>query len=393
MAEQKRDYYEVLGVSKTASEEELKKAYRKLAKQFHPDLNPDDKQAESKFKEVNEAYAVLSDAKKRKEYDTYGHMGMGGQGFGGPGGAGFAGFEGVNLEDLFGNLFDGAFGFGGGGRRGRGGRYRNPHAPMPGADLQYTLTVSFREAAFGCQQELSLEREEVCEHCQGTGVGKGGKKETCQTCHGQGQVRQQQRTLFGLTEVISDCPDCHGTGEIITKACSYCHGRGIRPERKTVKVSIPHGVSSGDIIRMNKEGGVGKNGGPRGALLLHIHVMPDPLFARRGFDTFCDVPCTFVQLALGGEIEVPTLDGPVKYTLPEGTQPGSRFTIVGKGVPIAREKSARGNHQFTVKLEVPRHLDETQKEMLRQFESSCTPKNYEQKTSFFQKLKDLFHSN
>ncbi|MDD2578735.1 MAG: molecular chaperone DnaJ [Eubacteriales bacterium] len=378
MAE-KRDYYEVLGVSKSAADDELKKAYRKQAKQYHPDLNPGDKEAEAKFKEANEAYAVLSDPEKRRVYDQYGHAGVDGQGFGGFGGAGFD----IDLEDLFGSFFGGGFGgFGGGSRRQRG--------PKRGANLRYRMNLEFMEAAFGVEREIKIRKEDLCDSCQGTGTADGEKPETCSTCHGSGQVNQQQQTMFGTVMTSRPCPTCGGSGTIIKNPCSSCGGRGRRQTTKTLRVNIPAGINEGEMLTVRGEGEPGTLGGPYGDLYIEVHLKPHSVFQRNGNQTFCEVPVTFAQLALGAEIEIPTIDGNQTYTLKEGTQPGERFTIRGKGIPYVNRGGQRGDHVFQVILEVPRHLEEHQKTLLQEFEATCSEKNYQKRGSFFQKIKEIF---
>ena len=378
MAE-KRDYYEVLGVSKSAADDELKKAYRKQAKQYHPDLNPGDKEAEAKFKEANEAYAVLSDPEKRRVYDQYGHAGVDGQGFGGFGGAGFD----IDLEDLCGSFFGGGFGgFGGGSRRQRG--------PKRGANLRYRMNLEFMEAAFGVEREIKIRKEDLCDSCQGTGTADGEKPETCSTCHGSGQVNQQQQTMFGTVMTSRPCPTCGGSGTIIKNPCSSCGGRGRRQTTKTLRVNIPAGINEGEMLTVRGEGEPGTLGGPYGDLYNEVHLKPHSVFQRNGNQTFCEVPVTFAQLALGAEIEIPTIDGNQTYTLKEGTQPGERFTIRGKGIPYVNRGGQRGDHVFQVILEVPRHLEEHQKTLLQEFEATCSEKNYQKRGSFFQKIKEIF---
>lgn len=378
MAE-KRDYYEVLGVSKSATDDEMKKAYRKQAKKYHPDLNPGDKEAEAKFKEANEAYAVLSDPEKRRIYDQYGHAGVDGQGFGGFGGAGFD----IDLEDLFGSFFGGGFGgFGGGSRRQRG--------PKRGANLRYRMNLEFMEAAFGVEREIKIRKEDLCDHCQGTGTADGEKPETCSTCHGSGQVNQQQQTMFGTVMTSRPCPSCGGTGTVIKNPCPVCNGRGRRQTTKTLRVNIPAGINEGEMLTVRGEGEPGTLGGPYGDLYIEVHLKSHPVFQRNGNQTFCEVPVTFTQLALGAEIEIPTIDGNQSYTLKEGTQPGERFTIRGKGIPYVNRGGQRGDHVFQVVLEVPRQLEDHQKSLLQEFEATCTEKNYQKRGSFFQKIKEIF---
>ncbi len=373
----KRDYYEVLGVQRTASEDELKKAYRTLAKKYHPDLNPGDKEAEAKFKEANEAYAVLSDAEKRRNYDQYGHAGVDGQGFGGFGAGGF----GIDLDDLFGNLFGG--GFGGGGQRRRSG-------PQRGANLKYRMSLEFMEAAFGVERQITINKEDVCDTCHGAGTRDGSAPERCGTCSGTGQVNQRQQTMFGTVMTSRPCPACHGTGTVIKDPCPSCGGRGIRQKSKTLNVKVPAGINEGEMLTIRGEGEAGTQGGPYGDLYVEVHIKQHPVFERDGYNTHCEIPITFPQAALGADIEVPTIDGPYTYHIKDGTQPGDLFTIRGKGIPYLNRNSIRGDHIFRVVLEVPRHLNDSQKELLRQFEQTCTDKNYQKRGSFFSKIRDLF---
>ena len=371
---EKRDYYEILGVSRGAGDDELKKAYRKLAKQYHPDLNPGNKEAEAKFKEANEAYAVLSDPEKRKVYDQFGHAGIDGQGFGGHGGAGFD----IDLEDLFGSFFGGF-----GGSRKRGG-------PQRGANLKYRMNLDFMEAAFGVERQISINKEDHCDTCRGTGNRDGSAPDKCQTCQGTGQVSQKQQTMFGTVMTSRPCQTCNGKGTIVRDHCPACNGRGRRQKSKNLSVRIPAGVNEGEMLTMRGEGEPGSLGGPYGDLYIEIHIKPHPIFQRDGFNTFCEVPITFPQAALGAELEVPTIDGPYSFKIKEGTQPGETFTVRGKGIPHLNRANVRGDHVIRVLLEVPRHLDESQKDLLRQFDQSCNDKNYQKRGSFFSKIRDLF---
>jgi len=373
---EKRDYYEVLGVPRTATEEELKKAYRTLAKKYHPDLNPDNKEAEAKFKEANEAYAVLSDAEKRRNYDQYGHAGVDGQGFGG-----FEGGFNIDLEDLFGNLFGG---FGGGGRRRSG--------PQRGANLKYRMNLDFMEAAFGVERQITINKEDHCDTCKGTGTRDGSAPDKCSACGGTGQVSQRQQTMFGTVMTSRPCPTCRGTGNLIKDPCPSCGGRGLRQKSKPLNVKVPAGINEGEMLTVRGEGEPGTLGGPYGDLYIEIHIKPHPVFERNGTNTACEIPITFPQAALGAEIEVPTIDGPYKYRIKEGTQPGDTFTIRGKGIPHLNRNNVRGDHVFRVVLEVPKHLSDSQKEILQQFDQTCTDKNYAKRGSFFSKLKEIFKS-
>lgn len=372
MAE-KRDYYEVLGAKKGASDEELKKAYRTLAKKFHPDLNSGDKDSEAKFKEINEAYAVLSDAEKRKQYDQFGHAGVDGQGFGG-----FGDFN-VNLDDLFGSFFGG---FGGG---------RSANRQSRGSNLKYRMNLEFTEAAFGVEREISVNKEDLCDTCQGTGAREGESPETCSRCSGTGQVNTRQQTMFGAVMSSRPCPECGGSGKIIHNPCPACGGRGRHAKAKKLKVRIPAGVGDGEMLSMRGEGEPGERGGPYGDLYIEVHVKPHPIFERNGANTFCEVPITYAQAALGADIEVPTIDGPVPYHVKEGTQPGETFILRGKGIQHLNRPGSRGDHSFRVIIEVPRHLDNIQKELLNKFEASCGEKNYQKRGSFFKKIRDAFN--
>ncbi|NLW89543.1 MAG: molecular chaperone DnaJ [Clostridiaceae bacterium] len=370
----KRDYYEVLGVGKSASEEDLKRAYRKLAKQYHPDLNPNDKVAEAKFKEANEAYAVLSDGEKRRQYDQFGHAGMDGQGF-----SGFSGVD-IDLGDLFGSFFGGAFG--GGGRRRSG--------PEKGANLKYGLSLDFMEAAFGVDKTITVNKEDICDACKGSGAATGSSPETCPSCKGSGRVQQQSQTLFGITMVTRDCPACNGTGTVIRNPCPSCGGRGRRSKKKDIKIHVPAGVDTGDMLPIKGEGEPGERGGPYGDLYIQFKVRSHPVFERKGSNTYCDLPITFSQAALGADVEIPTIDGKVTTRIKEGTQPFDTYTLRGRGIPFKNRPTSRGDHVCRFVLEVPTSLSEEQKEMLRKFEGSLSDKNYQKRNSFFKKVKDLF---
>ncbi|MDD2374797.1 MAG: molecular chaperone DnaJ [Eubacteriales bacterium] len=372
----KRDYYEVLGVSKSASDDELKKAYRKIAKKNHPDLNPGDKEAEARFKEANEAYAVLSDPEKRRNYDQYGHAGVDGQGFGGFNGAGFD----IDLDDLFGSFFGGGFG---------GSRQRRT-GPQRGANLKYRMNLDFMEAAFGVEREIKINKEDLCDVCHGNGTRDGSKPDQCPTCHGTGQVQQRQQTMFGAVMTSRPCPTCGGKGTTVKDPCPSCGGNGRVQKSKTLSIKVPAGINEGEMLTARGEGEPGANGGPYGDLYIEVHLRPHPVFQREGYHTYCEVPITFAQAAIGSEIDVPTIDGPHKFNLKEGTQPGDMFTIKGKGIPYINRSNMRGDHRFKVILEVPAHLNEDQKELLRKFEETCTEKNYQKRSGFFSKLKDLF---
>ena len=358
MAEQKRDYYEVLGISKGATEDEIKKAYRKMAKETHPDLHPGDETAAARFKEVNEAYGVLSDKEKKARYDQYGHAGID-PNFGAGGGfdGGFGGFDFGDLGDIFGSFFGGGFG---------GGRRANPNAPQRGESLRLSLSIDFEEAAFGCEKAVTLERAETCETCHGSGSAPGSAPETCTECHGTGTVQVRRQTPMGVFATTSPCSKCGGKGKIIRQPCSECHGSGSIRRRRTIQASIPAGIDNGQTISIRGQGNAGKNGGPAGDLLITISVRPHPLFRREGTSILSEFPVTFAQAALGAELEVPTIDGNVRYDLPEGTQSGVTFRLKGKGIPAINGRG-RGDQYVTVRVETPKNLNREQKEALRKF--------------------------
>lgn len=380
----KRDYYEVLGVDKSVDENDLKKAYRKAAKKYHPDLNPGDTEAEKKFKEVNEAYEVLSDKEKRARYDQFGHAGVdpnfgaGGGGYGDFGG-GFGGFGG--FEDIISEMFGGGFG-------GRSAR-RNPNAPRRGSDTAANVIISFEEAAKGCKQKIKVTRIENCDECSGSGCKAGSKPKTCPTCSGSGYVTTVQRTMLGAMQTQQPCEKCRGTGKIIEDPCAKCNGKG-RIRRTTEReVEIPAGIDDGQIINVRGAGDTGVNGGPDGDLHINVSVRPHPIFERDGYDVFCEIPITFTQAALGDEIIVPTLDGKVKFTIHEGTQPGDEFKLKGKGIQRLRY-AGRGDQYVKIVVEVPKNLSREQKEHLKAFEKAADEKNYKKKRSFTEKIKELF---
>ena len=363
MAE-KRDYYEVLGVAKTASEDEIKSAYRKLAKKYHPDLNPGNAEAEAKFKEVNEAYGVLSDADKRAKYDQYGTAdplaGFGGGGFcGGFGGFGSGGFSG-GFEDIFENIFGGFT-----------GSRRSNNAPEQGRDLRVDMELTFEEAAFGAKKEINLTREESCDECGGSGAAKGTTAEVCQACHGSGQVRTTQNTVFGSFSSTQQCTACHGTGRIIRTPCKKCGGKGRIRRARRISINVPAGIDNGQAITLRGEGEQGKRGGAAGDLYVYFSVKPHKLFKRRGNDIYLEVAVSFANAALGAEITVPTLEDSIKYKIPEGTQPGTVFRIRGKGINRLGGND-RGDMYITVGVEIPRRLSSKQKELLRAFDDSVT---------------------
>ena len=378
MAEQKRDYYEVLGVPKGASEEEIKKAYKKLARKYHPDLNPDNKEAEEQFKEVNEAYEILSDPSKKSRYDQFGFAGVDPNYGAGAGGGGFdGGFDFGDLGDIFGSFFGGGFG---------GGRRANPNAPQRGESIRLSLAISFEEAAFGCEKEVSVDRMEQCGTCHGSGCAAGTSPEVCPDCHGTGQVQVRRQTPMGVFATSAPCGKCGGKGKIIHQPCPDCRGSGAVRKRKTIQVSIPAGIDNGQTISVRGQGSAGKNGGPAGDLLVTITVRPHELFRREGSSVLCDAPITFAQAVLGAELEIPTIDGKVKYDLPEGTQTGTTFRLKGKGIPALNGRG-RGDQYVTVYIETPRNLNREQKEALKKFAESVGDNNYEERKKFFRKFK------
>lgn len=376
MAE-KRDYYEVLGVSKSATEDELKKAYRKLAKENHPDLHPGDKECEARFKEINEAYEVLSDKDKRAKYDQFGHAAFDpNQGFGGGGFGGFDGFGGFG--DIFGDIFGGFGGFGGGGGR-------NPNAPRKGDNLRATVNVKFEEAAFGVKKEVFVTKIEQCPDCKGTGCAEGTTAEICPDCKGTGSVKTTQRTPFGMVQSTGQCPKCKGRGKIIHTPCKTCRGAGSVRRQHKVTVSVPAGIDDGQTISLRGQGNAGVNGGPAGDLLITVLVQPHARFERDGASILLEQDVSFAQAALGAEIEVPTLDGKVKLNIPEGTQTGTVFRLKGKGVPFLRS-GGRGDQFVTVKIAVPKGMSSAQKEALRQYAASMG-ETVEQKNIFGKRKK------
>ncbi len=377
----KRDYYEVLGVSKSADEKEIKSAFRKLAKQYHPDLNPDNKEAEAKFKEVNEAYEVLSDAEKKAKYDQFGHAAFDqNQGFGG-GGASYGDFGDI-FGDIFGDFFGGGSGFGGGGRAQRTG-------PKAGSDLKIKLDITFEEAAFGTKKEIKINRVEKCHVCEGSGAKKGSSKKTCTTCSGTGQMRTIQRTAFGQFASTKPCTTCNGTGEVIEDPCSACHGTGKEQKSRKLSINIPAGVDSGSVIPLRGEGNHGERGGPAGDLYVYLNVREHEIFERDGNDVWGEIPISFTQATLGAFIEVPTLEGKVKYEIPEGTQPGTVFRLKNKGVKHLRG-SGKGDQYVRVKVEVPKKLTEKQRSLLQEFAKEMGESKDRPEKGFFGKVKDAF---
>ena len=374
MAE-KRDYYEVLGIQKGASEDEIKKAYKKLARKYHPDMNPGDKEAEEKFKEVNEANEVLSDPEKKARYDQFGFAGVDpNYGAGAGGGAYGGGFDFGDLGDIFGSFFGGAF----------GGQRRNPNAPQRGESIRASVSISFTEAAFGCEKSVTIERSEQCPTCKGSGCAPGTTPEICPDCHGSGTVQTRRQTPMGVFASNGPCRKCGGTGRLIHQPCSDCRGSGAVRKRRTIKVNIPAGIDHGQTISLRGQGGAGKNGGPAGDLLITVMVQPHEIFRRDGVDVFCEAPITFTQAVLGAELEIPTIDGKVKYSIPEGTQTGTVFRLKGKGVPVLNGRG-RGDQYVTVVIETPRSLNKEQKEALRRFSETLGENNYEKRKSFFKK--------
>ena len=366
----KRDYYEVLGVDRGADDSTIKSAYRKLAKKYHPDVNPGDKEAEKKFKEASEAYAILSDPQKRKQYDQFGHAAFENGGGGGAGGfGGFGGFDGADMGDIFGDIFGDLFG--GGGRR------RANNGPMKGANVRASVRITFEEAVFGCEKELELNLKETCETCHGTGAKPGTQPETCPKCHGEGQVVYTQQSMFGMVRNVQICPECNGTGKVIKEKCSDCRGTGFISKRKKIQVSIP-----------------GTNGGPRGDLLVEVIVARHPIFQRQDMNIFSTAPITYAQAALGGEVRISTVDGDVMYDVKPGTQTDTKVRLKGKGVPSLRNKNVRGDHYVTLVVQVPTKLNEEAKEALRKFDAACGNRPYsgteKKKKGFMDKLKETF---
>ena len=358
MAETKRDYYEVLGVPRTATEAELKKAYRQVAKKYHPDVNPGDAEAEQKFKEASEAYKILSDPDTRAKYDQYGHAafdpngGMGGQGFG---------FDFSDMGDIFGDIFGDMFG---------GTRTRQTNGPMKGANIKTSVRITFNEAVFGTQKELELPLKDECVVCHGTGAQPGHTPETCGKCNGKGQVAFTQQSLFGVVRNVQTCPDCSGTGKVIKYKCNQCSGTGYVKSKKKIQVVVPAGIDNGQSIRIREKGEPGTNGGARGDLLVTVLVDRHPTFQRQEYDLFSTEPITFTQAALGGTITINTIDGPMDYTISPGTQTDTRITLKGKGVPTLRNKNVRGNHYVTLIVQVPDKLTAEQTDILKQYDAA-----------------------
>ncbi len=388
MAESKRDYYEVLGVDRGADEAAIKKAYRQLAKKYHPDMNPGDKDAEMKFKEASEAYAVLSDPEKRRQYDQFGHAAF----EQGGGGAGGFDFNGADMGDIFGDIFGDLFG---------GGRTRRANnGPMKGANLRAAVNITFEEAVFGCEKQLELNLKDECTTCHGTGAKPGTNPETCQKCGGKGQVVFTQQSLFGMVRNVQTCPDCNGTGKVIKDKCTACHGTGYTSSRKKIAVTIPAGIDDGQSIRIREKGEPGINGGPRGDLLVEVRVARHPIFQRQDMNIFSTAPISFAQAALGGQVRISTVDGDVLYDVKPGTQTDTKVRLKGKGVPSLRNKALRGDHYVTLVVQVPAKLNDEAKEALRKFDAasgnslnqdlSSAPKEKPKKKGFMDKLKETF---
>lgn len=377
MPQSKRDFYEVLGVGKSSSDAEIKKAYRKLAKQYHPDVNPGDKTAEAKFKEANEAYEILSDPQKKARYDQYGHAGVDPNGFGGAG-AGFGDFDFGGIGDIFESFFGGS---------GFGRSTRSRSGPQKGADLKYSMEISFEEAAFGLEREIAINRHESCGTCGGSGAKAGTSPTTCTQCNGTGQMQYKQSTPFGQFVNVKTCDACRGEGKIISNPCPACSGKGRVRKTVKIKLNIPAGIDDGQTMSLRGEGDPGAKGGPAGDLFVTINVKPHAIYKRQGNDVVCEMPITFVQAALGAELEVPTLDGKVKYSMPEGTQTGSIFRLKGKGIPYLRG-NGRGDQYVKVEIDVPKKLNEKQKAALKEFADISGDEVHEQRKGFFDKMKD-----
>lgn len=363
----KRDYYEVLGVQKGATPEEIKKAYRQLGKKYHPDNNPGDKEAEEKFKELGEAYSVLSDADKRAQYDRFGHAAFE---QGGPGAGGFE-FNGGDFGDIFGDLFGDIFG-GGRSRAQRGG-------PQKGANVRKGVRITFEEACFGTKKELELNVSEICTTCHGSGARAGSNPETCSKCGGKGQVQFTQQTLFGISRSIQACPDCRGTGKIIRDKCPDCRGTGYVTRKQKLEINIPAGIDNGQSIRISGKGEPGTAGGPMGDLLVEVSVSRHPIFQRDGYDLYSTAPMSFAQAALGGDVRISTIDGDVLFPINPGTQTDTKVRLKGKGVPSLRDKKIRGDHYVTLVIQVPQKLNSEQKELLKKFDESVSGKKDDEK--------------
>ena len=395
MAESKRDYYEVLGVSKDADDAAIKKAYRALAKKYHPDMNPGDAEAEKKFKEASEAYAVLSDAEKRRQYDQFGHAAFEG-GAGGAGGFGGFDFNGADFGDIFGDIFGDLFG--GGGRR--GGRANN--GPMKGANIRKSIRITFEEAVFGCKKELEVILKDPCTTCGGTGAKPGTSPETCPKCGGKGQVVYTSQSFFGTVQNVQTCPNCGGSGKVIKEKCTSCSGTGYTSSKKKIEVTIPAGIDNGQSVRIREKGEPGTNGGPRGDLLVEVNVSRHPIFQRQDMHIFSTVPISFAQAALGGDVKIQTVDGAVIYNVKPGTKTDTKVRLKGKGVPSLRTHAVRGDHYVTLVIQTPEKLSAEAKEALRRFDelsgnslhqNDSNPEKSEKKTKrkgFMDKVKEAF---
>lgn len=395
MAESKRDYYEVLGVSKDADDAAIKKAYRALAKKYHPDMNPGDAEAEKKFKEASEAYAVLSDAEKRRQYDQFGHAAFEG-GAGGAGGFGGFDFNGADFGDIFGDIFGDLFG--GGGRR--GGRANN--GPMKGANIRKSIRITFEEAVFGCKKELEVILKDPCTTCGGTGAKPGTSPETCPKCGGKGQVVYTSQSFFGTVQNVQTCPNCGGSGKVIKEKCTSCSGTGYTSSKKKIEVTIPAGIDNGQSVRIREKGEPGTNGGPRGDLLVEVNVSRHPIFQRQDMHIFSTVPISFAQAALGGDVKIQTVDGAVIYNVKPDTKTDTKVRLKGKGVPSLRNSAVRGDHYVTLVIQTPEKLSAEAKEALRRFDelsgnslhqNDSNPEKSEKKTKrkgFMDKVKEAF---
>ena len=391
MAEAKRDYYEVLGVSRDADDATLKKAYRQLAKKYHPDMNPGDAEAEKKFKEASEAYAVLSDPEKRRQYDQFGHAAFDGGAGAGAGGFGGFDFNGADFSDIFGDIFGDFFG---GGRR--GGRANN--GPMKGMNIRKGIRITFEEAVFGCEKEIEIVLKDPCPKCNGTGAKPGTSPETCSRCGGKGQVVYTSQSFFGTVKNVQTCPDCHGTGTIIKEKCSDCGGTGYVSNKKTIQVSIPAGIDNGQSVRIRDKGEPGTNGGPRGDLLVEVTVSRHPIFQRQDMNIFSTAPISFAQAALGGDVKIKTVDGDVLYTVKPGTKTDTKVRLRGKGVPSVRNPKVRGDQYVTLVIQTPEKLSAEAKEVLKKFDAltgntlnQAEPeKEKPKKKGFMDKLKETF---
>lgn len=383
----KRDFYEVLGLNKGASDDEIKKSYRKFAKKYHPDLNPGDKDAEAKFKEVNEAYEVLSDKSKKDNYDRFGHAGVdpnygaGGGGYSYSGGSPFG--QDIDLGDIFNSFFGGFGGFGS-----HSGR-PNQNAPRRGSDAEAVVNISFEESAKGCTRKVTYQRIDQCDECKGTGSKKGNAPKACPTCGGLGQVTVSQRTPFGVIQTTRSCDRCSGSGKIIDNPCPSCKGQGRVKRNNTVEVNIPAGIDNDQILNVREHGNAGINGGGFGDLHVYVNVSIHPIFQRKGDDVICEMPITFTQAALGADVTVPTLDGKVEYHVHEGTQPGDVFRLKGKGIAHLHGRG-RGDQFVKINIEVPKGLSHEQKEILRNFDEATNERNYQKRKGFFDKLREIF---